>query len=115
MACRSRPQVPLRPHLTQSPAPQVFPSVEEDHEPQDRQRAIGTIVCKQDYHKGRVNRGYIAMLSVDKGWRRRGIGECDLCADAWHAAVQVLQLRCTDYSVCRSEEIDLSGDAEHDR
>ncbi|KAI5451743.1 N-alpha-acetyltransferase 30 [Naganishia albida] len=34
--------------------------------------AIATIVCKQDYHKAR-NRGYIAMLSVDKNWRRRGI------------------------------------------
>ncbi|KAF9519932.1 hypothetical protein BS47DRAFT_1287946 [Hydnum rufescens UP504] len=37
------------------------------------ERPIGVIVCKQDMHRGRVNRGYIAMLSVDKQWRKRGI------------------------------------------
>ena len=35
---------------------------------------IGVIVCKQSMHKDLTNRGYIAMLSVDKGWRKRGIG-----------------------------------------
>ncbi|KAI9633171.1 acyl-CoA N-acyltransferase [Dioszegia hungarica] len=44
----------------------VFPSTES-------RIPIGTIVCKQDDHRGRTNRGYIAMLSVDRGWRRRGI------------------------------------------
>ncbi|EDR09423.1 uncharacterized protein LACBIDRAFT_168990, partial [Laccaria bicolor S238N-H82] len=34
---------------------------------------IGVIVCKQSMHKDLTNRGYIAMLSVDKGWRKRGI------------------------------------------
>ncbi|WVQ83242.1 hypothetical protein IAT38_005381 [Cryptococcus sp. DSM 104549] len=34
---------------------------------------IATIICKQDSHRGKTNRGYIAMLSVDRGWRRRGI------------------------------------------
>ncbi|KAH6911888.1 acyl-CoA N-acyltransferase [Coprinopsis sp. MPI-PUGE-AT-0042] len=33
---------------------------------------VGVIVCKQSAHRG-VNRGYIAMLSVDKRWRKRGI------------------------------------------
>ena len=36
---------------------------------------IGVIVCKQSMHRDASNRGYIAMLSVDKGWRKRGIGE----------------------------------------
>ncbi|EKM76244.1 hypothetical protein AGABI1DRAFT_45308 [Agaricus bisporus var. burnettii JB137-S8] len=34
---------------------------------------IGVIVCKQSLHRNRSNRGYIAMLSVDKNWRKRGI------------------------------------------
>jgi peptide alpha-N-acetyltransferase len=32
-------------------------------------------MCKQESHRGKTNRGYIGMLSVDKAWRRRGIGE----------------------------------------
>ncbi|WRT63246.1 uncharacterized protein IL334_000149 [Kwoniella shivajii] len=44
----------------------VFPT------PQSKD-SIATIVCKQDSHRGKTNRGYIAMLSVDKAWRRRGI------------------------------------------
>ncbi|KAF8890655.1 acyl-CoA N-acyltransferase [Infundibulicybe gibba] len=35
---------------------------------------IGVIVCKQSLHKDIANRGYIAMLSVSKDWRKRGIG-----------------------------------------
>ncbi|KIM37916.1 hypothetical protein M413DRAFT_76532 [Hebeloma cylindrosporum] len=35
---------------------------------------IGVIVCKQSLHNDLTNRGYIAMLSVDKKWRKRGIG-----------------------------------------
>ncbi|ETW79956.1 hypothetical protein HETIRDRAFT_243681, partial [Heterobasidion irregulare TC 32-1] len=34
---------------------------------------IGVIVCKQSMHRERSNRGYIAMLSVSKNWRKRGI------------------------------------------
>ncbi|KAL1726992.1 acyl-CoA N-acyltransferase, partial [Schizophyllum commune] len=34
---------------------------------------VGVIVCKQSMHKMN-NRGYIAMLSVDKQYRKRGIG-----------------------------------------
>ncbi|EJD04725.1 acyl-CoA N-acyltransferase [Fomitiporia mediterranea MF3/22] len=34
---------------------------------------IGVIVCKQSLHRDAANRGYIAMLSVDRGWRKRGI------------------------------------------
>jgi N-alpha-acetyltransferase 30 len=35
---------------------------------------VGVIVCKQSAHKNRYSRGYIAMLSVDKAFRKRGIG-----------------------------------------
>ncbi|THH03779.1 hypothetical protein EW146_g10345 [Bondarzewia mesenterica] len=34
---------------------------------------IGVIVCKQSMHRENLNRGYIAMLSVSKNWRKRGI------------------------------------------
>ncbi|KAJ7619438.1 acyl-CoA N-acyltransferase [Roridomyces roridus] len=34
---------------------------------------IGVIVCKQSMHRDVSNRGYIAMLSVSKDWRKRGI------------------------------------------
>ncbi|GBE87108.1 acyl-CoA N-acyltransferase [Sparassis latifolia] len=34
---------------------------------------VGVIVCKQSMHKDITNRGYIAMLSVHKNWRKRGI------------------------------------------
>ena len=35
---------------------------------------IGVIVCKQSMHRDVTNRGYIAMLSVHRNWRKRGIG-----------------------------------------
>jgi peptide alpha-N-acetyltransferase len=35
---------------------------------------VGVIVCKQSLHRDITNRGYIAMLSVNKEWRKRGIG-----------------------------------------
>lgn len=35
---------------------------------------IGAIVCKLDMHRNVVKRGYIAMLAVDKKYRKRGIG-----------------------------------------
>mmetsp|Transcript_21121 Transcript_21121/g.62449 ORF Transcript_21121/g.62449 Transcript_21121/m.62449 type:complete len:190 (+) Transcript_21121:3-572(+) len=36
---------------------------------------IGTIVCKMDEHKTGAMRGYVAMLAVDKTFRKRGIGK----------------------------------------
>ncbi|KAH8823846.1 acyl-CoA N-acyltransferase [Flagelloscypha sp. PMI_526] len=45
----------------------AYPDDPNDHRP------IGAIVCKQSTHKNLANRGYIAMLSVDKLWRKRGI------------------------------------------
>lgn len=47
---------------------QVFP-------PDNPNTSVGCIVCKQDLHRGKRVRGYIAMLSVDQKWRRMGIGE----------------------------------------
>lgn len=35
---------------------------------------VGAIVCKLDYHKKIVKRGYIAMLAVDAGHRKKRIG-----------------------------------------
>ena len=35
---------------------------------------MGAIVCKLDFHKKVVKRGYIAMLAVDSGHRKRKIG-----------------------------------------
>lgn len=36
--------------------------------------AVGVIVCKQEMHRGKSNRGYIGMLSILKTYRKRGIG-----------------------------------------
>ncbi|KAF5381893.1 hypothetical protein D9757_007594 [Collybiopsis confluens] len=35
---------------------------------------VGVIISKQSMHRHKYNRGYIAMLSVDKAFRKRGIG-----------------------------------------
>ena len=35
---------------------------------------VGAIVCKLDYHKKVAKRGYIAMLAVDSGHRKKRIG-----------------------------------------
>ncbi|KAI1295533.1 N-alpha-acetyltransferase 30 [Halotydeus destructor] len=37
-------------------------------------KLVGAIVCKLDYHKKVVKRGYIAMLAVDEKFRKRRIG-----------------------------------------
>ncbi|KAF9074504.1 acyl-CoA N-acyltransferase [Rhodocollybia butyracea] len=41
--------------------------------PHGQNRPVGVIVCKQSMHRSSTNRGYIAMLSVDKAFRKRGI------------------------------------------
>ena len=38
------------------------------------QQCVGAIVCKLDYHKKVIKRGYIAMLAVDSNFRKRRIG-----------------------------------------
>lgn len=37
-------------------------------------KCVGAIVCKLDKHRGTVQRGYIAMLAVDKDFRKKKIG-----------------------------------------
>lgn len=39
-----------------------------------RDECVGAIVCKLDYHKKVVRRGYIAMLAVDSKFRKKKIG-----------------------------------------
>lgn len=40
----------------------------------DGDKCIGAIVCKLDLHKNMIRRGYIAMLAVEKEYRRHKIG-----------------------------------------
>lgn len=40
----------------------------------DGDKCIGAIVCKLDMHKNMIRRGYIAMLAVEKEYRRHKIG-----------------------------------------
>ena len=40
----------------------------------DSPKPIGVIVSKQSIHREKINRGYIAMLSVNKSYRKLGIG-----------------------------------------
>ncbi|KAK9883593.1 hypothetical protein WA026_001769 [Henosepilachna vigintioctopunctata] len=40
----------------------------------DNEKCVGAIVCKLDYHRKIFKRGYIAMLAVDKDYRKQGIG-----------------------------------------
>lgn len=61
-----------QPDASESDSTHVLPA--NGLPPQAEAPPVGVIVCKQDMHKSRVNRGYIAMLSVDKAWRKRGIG-----------------------------------------
>lgn len=37
-------------------------------------KCVGAIVCKLDFHRKTIKRGYIAMLAVDKDYRKRSIG-----------------------------------------
>ncbi len=41
----------------------------------DSGEMVGAIVCKLDVHKQVQKRGYIAMLAVDEGYRRKKIGK----------------------------------------
>lgn len=40
----------------------------------DQNVCVGAIVCKLDYKKRKLLRGYIAMLAVDEHYRKRKIG-----------------------------------------
>ncbi|EUC58452.1 GNAT family acetyltransferase [Rhizoctonia solani AG-3 Rhs1AP] len=56
------------------------------HDPESGE-PIGAIVCKQDSHRGKAERGYIAMLVVGSAWRKRGIARhlVELSIDAMAA------------------------------
>ncbi|KAL7412260.1 acyl-CoA N-acyltransferase [Mrakia frigida] len=56
----------------------AYPSNGSPNEP------IALIVCKQDLHRYKTNRGYIAMLSVSREWRKRRIASklVDLALEA---------------------------------
>ena len=41
---------------------------------------VGTVVCKMDRHRGQQFRGYIAMLVVDKPYRKLRLGSKLVCA-----------------------------------
>jgi ribosomal protein S18 acetylase RimI-like enzyme len=45
-------------------------------------KCVGTIICKLAVHKSKAYRGYIAMLAVDKTFRKRRIGTCAMCRAA---------------------------------
>ena len=72
----------------------------------DVDRCVGAIVCKVHAYEDSLIRGYIAMLAVDKEYRRQGIGEyhqlslsCSLCSRA--------DQRCADrevLSLCQSTD-----------
>ncbi|KAI0283161.1 acyl-CoA N-acyltransferase [Russula brevipes] len=67
------------PHLPSWYEPHCHPPTHKyayDHSQayaEDVPHPVGVIVCKQSPHRERYLRGYIAMLSVDKGYRKRGI------------------------------------------
>ncbi|KAK4048014.1 N-alpha-acetyltransferase 30 [Microbotryomycetes sp. JL201] len=39
----------------------------------DTNQDVGTVLCKQDVHRDKLNRGYLAMLSVSKPYRAAGV------------------------------------------
>lgn len=42
-------------------------------------KCVGTVVCKMDRHRGQQFRGYIAMLVVDKPYRKLRLGSKLVC------------------------------------
>ena len=47
------------------------------------EKCVGAIVCKLDMHKNMIRRGYIAMLAVEKEYRRHKIGKHCICLVNW--------------------------------
>jgi peptide alpha-N-acetyltransferase len=54
---------------------QAYPAQEDAGAISSPQQPIACVISKQESHKGKRSRGYIAMLSVERSWRRKGIGE----------------------------------------
>lgn len=53
----------------------------------DQGECVGAIVCKLDYIKKKILRGYIAMLAVDERYRKRKIGS-NLVLKAIHVMIE---------------------------
>ncbi len=53
---------------------------------------IGVIICKLAKHKSGTFRGYIAMLAVDKSFRRQNIGQTVIRFFLIPAGVQLVKL-----------------------
>ncbi|KAI9307410.1 putative acyltransfersase [Cunninghamella echinulata] len=66
-------------------------------------KCIGVIICKLDPHKDRL-RGYIAMLAVDKGYRKRAIGSTLV-----ERAVQAMKEQNADEIVLETEFTNLGA------
>lgn len=56
------------------PASQHLPWTLPSYQPLGHSRIAATIVCKLEPHKSGTNRGYIAMLVVEKAYRGLGVG-----------------------------------------
>jgi len=66
--------------------------------PSESSDPIGVIVCKQSMHRELANRGYIAMLSVSKDWRKRGIATTLV-----RNALDVMKQHCVEEVVLETE------------
>ncbi|OSX57969.1 hypothetical protein POSPLADRAFT_1061058 [Postia placenta MAD-698-R-SB12] len=66
--------------------------------PDDSSEPVGVIVCKQSMHRDVTNRGYIAMLSVNKNWRKRGIASTLV-----RMSIAAMKLRGVDEVVLETE------------
>ncbi|KAG7562346.1 hypothetical protein FFLO_02238 [Filobasidium floriforme] len=51
----------------------AYPAQEDAGAISSLQQPIACVISKQESHKGKRSRGYIAMLSVERSWRRKGI------------------------------------------
>ncbi|KAM0747394.1 acyl-CoA N-acyltransferase [Meredithblackwellia eburnea MCA 4105] len=71
-------------------------------EDEDTGDPIGTIVCKQDVHREKLNRGYLAMLSTKKAYRGQGI------------ATHLVRLAITQMLVDGCEEVVLETEADNE-
>ncbi|KAL0482844.1 N-alpha-acetyltransferase [Acrasis kona] len=70
-------------------------------------KIIGAIVCKADVHNSvrqKTRRGYIAMLAVDKGYRKRGLG-----SQLIQKAIEGMIIDGCDEAVLETEEINTAA------
>ncbi|ORY92819.1 acyl-CoA N-acyltransferase [Leucosporidium creatinivorum] len=63
--------------------------------------AVGTIVCKQEVHRDKLNRGYLAMLSTREAYRGKGV------------ATHLVRLAITEMVSYSCEEVVLETEADN--